>query len=257
MRGESEGSSLHLYSPENAVESPTAQIVMEQGTPTVTAEIEAVRRDLILDTGSNISILQPGVSRSDARCTSIKPYGVTGETLEIRGQQTVSLKLDGQEFKHPFYVCSLPTNADGLIGLDFMKKTGANLDIGKGKISLAGISKGQKLVRSSPSRQAALTVFTLEKEGHSPSPRQQVAKEDRKVSGSTSSWLIKSVEETIIEPRCRQIIIGKLDTAKGESLPPVVCVEPAMVPIHGIHPARYSHEYRQGRVYSKRHLKFA
>jgi len=239
VRGESEGSSLHLYSPENAVESSTAPIVMEQGTPTVTADIEGVRRDLILDTGSNISVLRPGVSRSDVRSTSIKPYGVTGKTLEIRGQQTVSLKLDGHEFKHPFYVCSLPTNADGLTGLDFMKKTGANLDIGKGKISLAGISKGQKLVSSSPSRQAALTVFTPEKEGHSPSPRQQAAKEeDGKVSGSTSSWLIKSVEDTIIEPRCRQIVLGKLDTTKGENLPPVVCVEPAMVPIHGIHPAR-------------------
>jgi len=78
----SEGSSLHLYSPENAVESPTAPIMMEQGTPTVTAEIEGVRRDLILDTGSNISILQPGVSRSDLWCTSIKQYEVTGETRD-------------------------------------------------------------------------------------------------------------------------------------------------------------------------------
>ena len=77
---------------------------MEQGTPTVTVDIEGVQRDLILDTGSNISILQPGVSRSDVRCTSIKPYGVTGKTLEIRGQQTGSLKLDGHEFKHQFYV---------------------------------------------------------------------------------------------------------------------------------------------------------
>jgi hypothetical protein len=57
VRGESEGSSLHLYSPENAVESPTAPIVMEQGTPTVTVDIEVVPRDLILDTGLNISIL--------------------------------------------------------------------------------------------------------------------------------------------------------------------------------------------------------
>ena len=90
MRGVSKGSSLLLYSPKNAVESPTTSIVMKQGTPTVTAEIEGVRRDLILDTGSNILILQPGVSQSDIRCTSIKPYGETGETLEIRGQQTVS-----------------------------------------------------------------------------------------------------------------------------------------------------------------------
>ena len=104
----SEGSSLHLYAPENAVESPSASIMMEQGTPTVTAEIEGVRRDPILDTGSNISILQPGVSRSDIRCTSIKPYGVTGETLEIRGQQTVSFVLDNHELNTRFAYVRFP-----------------------------------------------------------------------------------------------------------------------------------------------------
>ena len=220
MRGVSKGSSLHLYAPENAVESPSASIVMEQGTPTVTAEIEGVRIDLIVDTGSNISILQPGVSQSDIRCTSIKPYGVTGETLEIRGQQTVSFVFDKHVVEHSFYVCSLPTNAAGLIGMDFMGKTGAKIDFSKGEISLAVVSKRPKMIRSSPTQQVALTVFTLDKEGHSPPPRQQVAKEkDGKVSESTNSWLIKTVEETVIESRCRQIIMGQLDTAKGEVFP--------------------------------------
>ena len=49
--------SLHLYAPENAVNKPTASVLLEQGTPTITAEIEGVQGDLILDTGSNISIL--------------------------------------------------------------------------------------------------------------------------------------------------------------------------------------------------------
>jgi len=100
----SEGSSLHLYGPENAVNRPTASVLLEQGTPTITAEIEGVQRYLILDTGSNISILQPGVPRSDMRCTSVKPYGVTGETLEIWGQQTVSFVFNEHEFKHSFCV---------------------------------------------------------------------------------------------------------------------------------------------------------
>jgi hypothetical protein len=90
-RGVGVGSSLHLYAPENAVNRPTASVLIEQGTPTIMAQIQGVQRILILDTRSTISIVQPGVSRNDLRCTSIKPYGVTGETLEIRGQQTVSL----------------------------------------------------------------------------------------------------------------------------------------------------------------------
>jgi hypothetical protein len=118
----SEGSSLHLYAPENAVNRPTVSVLLEQGTPTTMAEIDGVQRDLILDTGSNISILQPGVSRSDMRCTSVKPYGVTDEILEIRDQQTVSFVFNEHEFKHSFYVCTLPTKAVGLIGMDFMGK---------------------------------------------------------------------------------------------------------------------------------------
>jgi hypothetical protein len=115
--GANEGSSLHLYAPENAVNRPTVLILLEHGTPTIRAEI-GVQRYLILDTtGSNILILQPGISRSDLRCTSIKPYGVTGETLEIRGQQTVSFVVDEHEFKHSFYVCSLPIKAAGLLGM--------------------------------------------------------------------------------------------------------------------------------------------
>jgi len=166
----SEGSSLHLYAPENAVNRGTASILLEQGTPTITAEIEGVQRDLFLDTGSNISILQPGVSRSDMRCTSVKPYGVTGETLEIRGQQTVSFVFDEHEFKHSFYVCSLPTKAAGLIGMDYMEKTGATIDFEKGKMSLAVISRGPNLVSASLTPQTALTVFPRGKDGHSPIP---------------------------------------------------------------------------------------
>jgi hypothetical protein len=76
------------------------------------------------------------------RCTSIKPYGVTGETLETRGQQTVPFVFNEHEFQNSFYVCTLPTKAAGLIGMDFMGKTGATTDFKKGKMSLAVISRG-------------------------------------------------------------------------------------------------------------------
>jgi hypothetical protein len=109
----SEGSSLHFCALENAVNRPTVSVLLEQGTTTITAEIEGEQQYLILDTGSNISILKPGLSRSNLRCTSIKPYGVTGETLKIRDQKTASFVFNEHEFKHSFYVCWLPTKAAG------------------------------------------------------------------------------------------------------------------------------------------------
>jgi len=54
-------------------------------------EIGEQMRSLIIDTGSSISILQPGVSRSEVTTTGIKPYGVTGEVLDVKGRQSLCL----------------------------------------------------------------------------------------------------------------------------------------------------------------------
>jgi len=43
--------------------------------------------------------------------------------------------------------------------MDFMEKTGATIDFEKGKMSLAVISRGPKLVSASPT-QAALSLST-------------------------------------------------------------------------------------------------
>jgi len=52
-------------------------------------------RSLILDTGSTISILQPGVSRSDVHVTAVETYGLTGDVLDIRGHKSVTFRLNG------------------------------------------------------------------------------------------------------------------------------------------------------------------
>jgi hypothetical protein len=74
------------------------------------------------------------------------------------------------DFKHSFYVCSLPTKAAGLLGIDFMRKTGAKIDFDNGKLSPAVVLRRLKKVSASPSRQAALKVFPRGKERHSTIP---------------------------------------------------------------------------------------
>ena len=68
-----EDSSLHLNAPENDVSSHKVSISMEHGASTISVEIEGMSRSLILDTGSIISILEPGVSRSDVHLTAMEP----------------------------------------------------------------------------------------------------------------------------------------------------------------------------------------
>jgi hypothetical protein len=227
---------------------PRMHGLLEQVTSIITVEIEGIQRNLILDTGLDISIFHPGVSRSEMRCTSVKPYGVTGETLEIRGQQSVSFVFNEHEFKHLFYLCTLPTKSAGLIGMELMEKTKDKIDFEKARCRLIVISREPKLVIASPTRQATFTVFPRGKEGHSPHPSQLVAREKDKnvrrssnnesTTSQTSYWLIKFIENTVIEPRCRQVVIEKLNTEKGKSLPSLICMEPEIVPIHGVHPER-------------------
>jgi hypothetical protein len=98
-------------------------MLLQCGIPSLTIDIEEVRR-LIVDTCSNVSILKPGVSSSDIKVAPLKPFGVTGETLDVKVRPTVTFALDGKEFKHTFLVCQLPTDAAGLIGADLLEDAG-------------------------------------------------------------------------------------------------------------------------------------
>ena len=103
--------------------------------------------------------MQPGISTGDVRVTSVQPYGVTGETLDIRGQQFVSLTLEGQEYRHPFLVCPLPTDAVGLFGTEFFEKTGAEINFECGKMSLTDIDQVSRVYSIPPVEHTSLTVF--------------------------------------------------------------------------------------------------
>jgi len=66
-------------------------------------------RSLIIDTGCNVSILQPAVSSRGVKIIQTKPHGVTWEALDVKGLQKVTLLLNRREYTHTFLVCSLPT----------------------------------------------------------------------------------------------------------------------------------------------------
>jgi hypothetical protein len=153
------GSSFHLCNPDNAVRKPTVSLQVKSGTPSVSVDIEGVMRHLILDTGSNVSILQPGISRSDVEVTELKPCGITGETLDIRGRQTVSFGLGGREFTHTFLVCALPTAVAGLLGTDFLEGTGAMVDFECRKMALSDLDATPHTHTEPPDSWEALTLL--------------------------------------------------------------------------------------------------
>jgi len=117
---------------------------MEHGIPAIKADIEGVERSLIIDTGSDVSILKPIISNANIRDTILRPYGVTGETLEVKGRQMVSLGLGGRKFYHKFLVCPLPTETAGLLGTDFLEGRSAHMNFEDGKMSFNGTFKDNR-----------------------------------------------------------------------------------------------------------------
>ena len=85
-RGVNDDSSFRLNVSEN-VSTHTVHIILEHGTPTISVCIEGMSRGLILDTGPNISIMQLGRSKSNVQVTTMEPYGITGDTLDIRANK--------------------------------------------------------------------------------------------------------------------------------------------------------------------------
>ena len=62
-------------------------VLLEHVTPSISVDIEGVARRLILDTGSNVSIMQPGISGSAVEVTHIRPYGVTRKSSILRANR--------------------------------------------------------------------------------------------------------------------------------------------------------------------------
>ena len=198
-----EDSSFHLIAPDNAVAKSTVCVLLEHGTPTISVEIEGMSRSLVLDTGSNVSILQPGVSRGDVRVTTME-------------QQSVSFMLNGCESKHTFLVCSLPIDAAGLVGTDFMASLGAVIDFERGKLLLTGNRKVPRVYSVPLTGHKAFTIFSGGKADRSPQLRKQEGRRmDEQVPAGLrpemtrqegESWLVRAIENVTVAPRCRQLI---------------------------------------------------
>jgi hypothetical protein len=102
---------------------------MLNGEPVIRVRMLGRERHLIVDTGSSISLVQPGIWSSKLTRTNVTPFGVTGDGLNILGEQLLTLEVGDWRYSHRFCVCSLPTQTDGIIGLDMLESLGAHVDL--------------------------------------------------------------------------------------------------------------------------------
>jgi hypothetical protein len=103
--------------------------------------------NFLVDSGAQNSLIQPGV-----HCGNIVPpiattVGVTGDMTRWRGVQELHFVIDGNVYQHSFGIMPLPSNIDGLLGMDFLTKTQATINMSKGVIKML---KGWKKIRNPP-----------------------------------------------------------------------------------------------------------
>jgi len=63
------------------------------------------------------------------------------------------------------------------------------------------------------------------------------SKRETKAS-QNSSWLVRARQDIMLAPRCRQVVMARLESEKEQKLPSLVCIEPVQIPVEGIFPAR-------------------
>jgi hypothetical protein len=150
-----------------------------------------------------VSLLQPGIAGGDVSVTALKPFGVTGEVLDVKGRQSVSFMLGGREFLHSFLVCPLPTDAAGILSTDFLTESGATVDLECNKMTLADVSKTPRVSSEIFTDRTALTVFEKGKEGHSPrpSPRKHGARTSSSQPGLPARQALLRLELGLSEPK--------------------------------------------------------
>jgi hypothetical protein len=179
-RNGSGDSSLHVFVPDSEVDYFAVNVKLTAGAPTVRATISGTHTVFIADTGSSISLIQPGVYSSEVRPTNLSPFGVTGIELDAQGIQDVQFYLKDRKFRHEFYVRSLPTEVDGILGMDFLSERNTDLNLDKLELRWSTDSNFKHSFVSQGTRQArrkaghvALTVLTTQNGHHS---RERISK---------------------------------------------------------------------------------
>jgi hypothetical protein len=183
------------------------------------------------------------VSGSDVRITTMKQHCVTGYAPHIREIQSVSFSLGGREYTHALLVCLLPTETAVLL-----ENAGAKSDLESGQMALTDIGRVPRAFGVPHAKHTALTVYAEGKAGRSSQLSQQETRRIEEqlsaglrpetVTHESRTWLVRAKQNIVVVPSCRQIVVGTLESEKEQSLPALVCVEPAQIPIERNLPER-------------------
>ena len=227
--------------------------------PVVRSMIKGRPRMIFVDTGSSISLIQPGVSVSKLNQAIVTPFGVTGDELRVKGEQRVTFTVNGKEFVHAFCVCTIATEADAILRMDFLTKAEACVDFENRQLHFKETAKidhdpqaGECCEVRETTACVALTVFSRtdgvgskrnsrmcgdNRQSELPQIQTEISKSTIELEDS-EPWLVKTTKNIRVPPRVKQMIVGRVELPRRQEAPPLFCVEPAQLPNEGILAAR-------------------
>jgi hypothetical protein len=214
----------------------------------IEVSIDNEPRKFLIDTGSNICLIQPDISPVGIQATAIAPIGITGATLQVQGEQLIEFRLGNRTFRQKFGVSILPTTCDGVLGTNFLIANDADIDLMTKRllVNCTGRGAGSEIYAD-----LAYTLFPAggvqdgrsalkEAKTESGLEPKAVGTQAPQVADTSDKqeWLVTLPASVKLTPRAKQMLIGRLEVPKNESETQLFCIEPAQIPNEGILVAR-------------------
>lgn len=100
--------------------------------------VEGVPCSALVDTGSTVTLVRPDVvpGLTQFEPTSVQLRTVTGELTPLKGKGMLTVSVGGWAVRHSVWVAAVQDAC--ILGLDFLRATGCQLDLEGGKVSFQG-----------------------------------------------------------------------------------------------------------------------
>jgi hypothetical protein len=132
--------------------------------------------EFIVDSGANLSLVQPYVGEG---CNTHVDYlfrGVTGNLLKTQGSQHITFQLGRRTYRHNFIISPFSMKRDGIIGLDVLRALEESINFETNQLSIGEeifALVDVRLCAASPGRTRKMSLEVFEPEVGHPRARER------------------------------------------------------------------------------------
>ena len=120
----------------------TETLTHKEESLTVIGHIKGAPCPMVVDTGANITTVQPDVLtmqlRNSVQATTRVLKTATGETVTVHGKLQLKVTIGGAEVSHVALIADISEKF--ILGLDFLMAHGCSVDNGVGSLHIGGAS---------------------------------------------------------------------------------------------------------------------